>query len=196
SEDQFQTYAEFVNAQARWAARQEYRDLLLMQQAQQQAQHAAQMRDMRASAFAERMQAAEQAEPALLTTIAPEVLELRPAMSLQPGERPTGATAIADALLESEQPQRLMRYLSDHTDDLRRITALHPMLAMREIGRLEARLDAASLGSVSQPTTRSQAKPPIQPVGSGAAMPTGARDPKDISSLAEWEAVRRSFGAR
>ncbi len=194
-EDQFDTYAGFVAAQARWAARQQYRELMEHAQQQAEAQHADALRHTRASTFAERMQAASQAEPELLTSLSPEVLNLRPAMSLQPGERPDGGTAVADALLESEQPQQLMRYLSDHPDDLRRLRALHPMLAMREVGRLEARLDAAPSGSVSQPSL-SQAKPPIQPVGRGASVPPGARDPKDISSLAEWEAVRRSFGAR
>ena len=105
------------------------------------------------------------------------------------------ATAFADLVLHHEQPGRLLTYFSDHKDDFRRLTALHPMLAMRELGRLEARLDAAPSGSASQPSL-SQAKPPIQPVGRGASVPTGARDPKDISSLAEWESVRRSFGAR
>lgn len=194
-EDQFDTYAAFVAAQARWAARQQYRELMQHAQAQAEAQQADDLRHARASTFASRMAAAEQAEPALLAGLSPEVLNLRPAMSLQPGERPDGGTAVADALLESEQPQRLMRYLSDHPDDLRRLQALHPMLAMREVGRLEARLDAAPSGSASQPSL-SQAKPPIQPVGRGASVPTGARDPKDISSLAEWESVRRSFGAR
>jgi hypothetical protein len=195
SEEHYQTYAEFVAATARWSARQQYLELLQHAQAQAEAQQTADIRQTRASAFAERMQAAEQAEPALLTGLAPEVLDLRPAMSLQPGESPDGGTAIADALLEMEHPQHVMRYLSDHPDDFRRIRALHPMLAMREVGRIEARLDAASHGSASQPSL-SQAKPPIQPVGRGASVPTGARDPKDISSLAEWEAVRRSFGAR
>lgn len=195
SEEHYQTYAEFVAATARWSARQQYLELLQHAQAQAEAQQAADLRQTRASAFAERMQAAEQADPALLTGLSPEVLELRPAMSLQPGEQPDGGTAIADALLEMDHPQHVMRYLSNHPDDFRRIRALHPMLAMREVGRIEARLDAASSGSVSQPSL-SQAKPPIQPVGRGASVPTGARDPKDISSLAEWEAVRRSFGAR
>jgi hypothetical protein len=195
TEEQFETYREYVRAQAQWAARQQLQQFVQFTQ-QQAAQHeAAQYRATAASTFADRMQAAQAAEPALLAQIRPELLNLRPSFSLQPGERPTGETVIADLVLQHEQPERLLTALSQDDDTFRRIGALHPMLAMRELGRLEARLDAASSGSVSQPSL-SQAKPPIQPVGRGASVPPGARDPKDISSLAEWEAVRRSFGAR
>ena len=119
----------------------------------------------------------------LLAQLDPDVLNARPSMSLAPGEAPTGETAFADLVLHHEQPGRLLTYFSDHKDDYRRLTALHPMLAMRELGRLEARLDAASSGSVSTPSTLSQAKPPIQPVGRGASVPIGARDPNGIRPL-------------
>lgn len=195
-EEQFDTYREFVRAQAQWAARQQLSQFMQFAQQQAEQQQVEQHRTTAASAFAERMQQAQAAQPELLAQLDPDVLNARPSMSLAPGEAPTGETAFADLVLHHDQPDRLLTYFSDHKDDYRRLTALHPMLAMRELGRLEARLDAASSGSVSTPSTVSQAKPPIQPVGRGASVPIGARDPKDINSLAEWEAVRKSFGAR
>lgn len=181
---------------ARWGARQEVRAFQQEQQrlAQQQAaQHSAQSR-MRV--FAERLDAGAQADPTFIQALSPEVQNLRPAMSLAPNEQPTGATAMADALLESEQPARLARYLSEHPDDFRRLAALHPMLAMREIGRIEARLDAApASGSASAAPSVSQAKPPIQPVGRSVSSAASRRDPSRISSVAEWMSVRDSIDA-
>jgi hypothetical protein len=196
SPEAYGDYTAYVADQARWAARQEVRSLQAQDHRQHvEAQTARAMQD-RASAFADRLDAAAERSPELLADIAPEVLSLRPAMSLHRGEQPTGATAIADALLESDAPQLLMRHLTDYPDDLRRIAALHPMLAMREIGRLESRFDAASSGSAS---TRplSQARPPIQPVGRASSMPRGPRDASQINSVAEWRANReRLTGAR
>lgn len=179
---------------ARWGARQEVR-AFQQQQLQARAQQAvATEHQAIAQEFATRM---EQAGPDVVTSLAPHVKELRPLMSLRPGEQPTGETAMADALLTSEQPARLAQYLSDHPDDFRRIAALHPTLAMREIGRLEARLDAAPhAGSVSQAPSISQAKPPIQPVGRSVSSAASTRDPKSISSVAEWEAVRERYASR
>lgn len=196
TEEQFETYRDYVKAQAKWEARQQLQQFVQYAQQQAEQQQVQQSRSTAASAFADRMQQAQTTQPELLARIDPDVLNARPSMSLAPGETPTGETAFADLVLHHEQPDRLLMYFSDHKDDYRRLSALHPMLAMRELGRIEARLDAASSGSVSTPSTTSQAKPPIQPVGRGASVPTGARDPKDINSLAEWEAVRKSFGAR
>jgi len=196
TEEQFETYRDYVRAQAQWAARQQLSQFVQFAQQQAEHQQVEQHRTTAASTFAERMQQAQATQPELLAQLDPDVLNARPSLSLAPGETPTGETAIADLVLHHEQPGRLLTYLSDHKDDFRRIAALHPMLAMRELGRLEARLDAASSGSVSTPSPTSQAKPPIQPVGRGASVPIGARDPKDINSLAEWEAVRKQFGAR
>ena len=195
--EHYSDYASFVSDQARWAARQEFRALQAREQQQWATQQAERAMQTRASTFADRLDKATETDPELLADIAPEVLSLRPAMSLRQGEQPTGATAIADALLESDVPHMLMRHLSDHPDDLRRITALHPMLAMREIGRIEARLDTASSGPVPAPSV-SQAKPPIQPVGRSAAVPGGQRDPSQINSVAEWNAYkgRLTAGAR
>ena len=182
---------------ARWGARQEVR-AYEQQQLQARAQQAVETEQQAiAREFVSRMDAAAQADPQLAEPLAPHVQDLRPLMSLHPGEQPTGETAMADALLTSEQPARLAQYLSTHPDDFRRIAALHPTLAMREIGRLEARLDTAPrAGSVPQAPSISQAKPPIQPVGRSVSAASSTREPGQISSVAEWEAVRPRYASR
>jgi hypothetical protein len=186
----YSEYGDFVAAKARWAARQEVSNALEGQRQQQAVFMQQEHNNNRASAFAEKMAKGSAHDPEFLAKVPSEILNLRPAMSLNRGEEPTGATAIADVLLESETPQILMAYLSSHEDDFRRISALHPMLAMREIGRIEVGLDAVSNGSAFTPVS-SQAQPPIRPVGSSSVRAGVAhRAPKDINSLAEWRVAR------
>jgi hypothetical protein len=190
-EASYSDYGEFVTAKARWAARQELS--VAIQAAHQHEQQTAQQQQQqhRADAFAKKMESGMPNDPEFLSTIQPEILNLRPAMSLQKGEVPTGATAIADLLMDSDHPHSLMSYLSSHEDDFRRISALHPMLAMRELGRIEVGLDAAPNGSASPPVS-SQAQPPIKPVGSSSARTAATdRSPSDINSVAEWEIARK-----
>ena len=190
TEAEYSEYGEFVSAKARWAARQEVSKAFESVQQHQAASLKQQHDADRASSFAEKMARGSEHDPEFLAKVPSEILNLRPAMSLVAGEEPTGATAIADVLLESDTPQTLMAYLSSHEDDFRRISALHPMLAMREIGRIEVGLDAAPNGSASPPVT-SQAQPPIRPVGSSSAKPQAVhRAPADINSLAEWRVAR------
>lgn len=192
-EKEYQEYGEFVAAKARWAARQEVMEALKIAQThQREAQNQSAYED-RAAAFAHKMQEGSASDPEFLAKIPSEILNLRPAMSLQQGEEPTGATAIADVLMDSDQPHILMEYLSSHEDDFRRISALHPMLAMREIGKLEVGLVAAPNGSAPAPVS-SQAQPPIKPVGSSSAKPLVAhKSPEDINSVAEWRAARKQL---
>jgi hypothetical protein len=191
AEADYTDYGAFVTAKARWAARQELSSAI--QVAHQHERQASQQQHYqnRAAAFSKKMSENGTDDPAFLATIQPEILNLRPAMSLKEGEAPTGATAIADLLMDSEHPQSMMSYLSSHEDDFRRISALHPMLAMRELGRIEVGLDAAPNGSASPPVS-SQAQPPIRPVGSSSARTAASqRSPEDITSVAEWERVRK-----
>jgi len=191
TEADYTDYGEFVTAKARWAARQELSVAIQSAQQQQQQEARTNQYQDRAAAFSKKMNEGGTDDPEFLAKIQPEILNLRPAMSLQEGETPTGATAIADLLMDSENPHSLMAYLSSHEDDFRRISALHPMLAMRELGRIEVGLDAAPNGSASAPVS-SQAQPPIRPVGSSSARTAAThRSPSDIDSVAEWEVVRK-----
>ena len=192
-EKQFTEYGDFIAAKARWAARQEVGAAFQIAHDNHQAAQAQGMAQQRASQFAERIEALSANDPEFLARIQPEILNLRPAMSLQEGETPTGATAIADLLVDSENPHQMMEYLSSHEDDFRRISALHPMLAMRELGRIEVGLDAAPHGSAPTPPVSSQAAPPIQPVRSSATTSATTRSPADIQTVSEWEVARKKL---
>jgi len=85
------------------------------------------------------------------------------------------STPMAHAITESPVGPELLLYLSDHPQDAQRIATLHPIQAMREMGKLEARYDAATPGTGSAPApAMSQAKPVIKPVTGGPA--TSERD--------------------
>jgi hypothetical protein len=191
-EKQFSEYGAFIAAKARWAARQEVGAALQAVHQQQQYDQEQGFAQQRAAQFAERVESLSANDPEFLTRIQPEILNLRPAMSLQEGETPTGATAIADLLVDSENPHQMMEYLSSHEDDFRRISALHPMLAMRELGRIEVGLGAAPHGSAPTPVS-SQAAPPIQPVRSSATTSATTRSPADIQTVSEWEVARKKL---
>ncbi|MEK9722041.1 MAG: hypothetical protein VW405_00975, partial [Rhodospirillaceae bacterium] len=188
--DQFERYEDFVMANAQFAADKRVRQELARLQSEAQAQQLEQMRSSRAQQFSDRVKAAEANDPEFLTKVSPEVLNLRPAMNLQPGETPDGGTAVADYLVELDDPRPMMLHLSEHPEEFRRITALHPMFAMRELGRLDARLYAAPTGPASVSPAVSRAKPPIRPVGAGSQAPTAHRDPSRMNSLAEYRAWR------
>jgi hypothetical protein len=191
-ENQFTEYGDFIAAKARWAARSEVNAALQAAHQQQQQSQQQGYAQQRAAQFADRVEALSADDPEFLTRIQPEILNLRPAMSLQEGETPTGATAIADLLVDSESPHQMMEYLSSHEDDFRRISALHPMLAMRELGRIEVGLGAAPHGSAPTPVS-SQAAPPIQPVRSSATTSATTRSPSDIQTVSEWEVARKQL---
>ena len=191
-EKQFSEYGDFIAAKARWAARQEVGAALQAAHQHQQQSEQQNYAQQRATQFAERVDALSANDPEFLTRIQPEILNLRPAMSLQKGETPTGATAIADLLVDSENPHQMMEYLSSHEDDFRRICALHPMLAMRDLGRIEESLGAAPHGSAPTPVS-SQAAPPIQPVRSSATTSATSRSPADIQTVSEWEVARKKL---
>jgi hypothetical protein len=189
SESDYQEYGDFIAAKARWAARQEVGEAIAYANNYREQETIKSQQEERASNFANKLESSTSDDPDFLTRINPEVLNLRPAMSLQEGETPDGGTAIADLLVDSESPKQMMEYLSSNEDDFRRISALHPMLAMRELGRIEAGFGAAPNGPAPR-LVRSQAQPPIRPVGSSANTVARHREPSDISSVAEWRVAR------
>lgn len=85
-------------------------------------------------------------------------------------------------ILESEKGPLLQYHFAKNASDLRRINALPPMAAAREIGRLEARL------SLAKPSTATKAPPPV-------SAPKGGASPS--SQEARMEAyLKRQYGDR
>ncbi len=85
-------------------------------------------------------------------------------------------------LLESEKGPLLQYHFAKNASDLRRINALPPLAAAREVGRLEARL------SLAKPSTATNAPPPV-------TAPKGGATPS--SQEARMEAyLKRQYGER
>lgn len=96
--------------------------------------------------------------------------------------------AIAQALIESDAPAKLMEYMTANPQDVDRIAALSPARQAAEIGKLEAKL--ASTPSVK--TTKTPA--PINPVGGG----TGASGAtiQNAKTMDEFMAAMKKNGSR
>lgn len=91
---------------------------------------------------------------------------------------------IAEALIESDAPEKLMVFMAAHPEDVERIAAMSPARQAAEIGKLEARL--ASVPKVSS------APAPIKPIGSRGSASNS--DPSKMS-MEEYAEFRKKNGA-
>lgn len=99
---------------------------------------------------------------------------------------------VSDAIADSELGPEILNHFVENPKDCERIAALAPSAAIREIGKLEARLEAAIKPPGDEPVKPapvvtkqpSSAPAPIKP-GGGAASP-GNETPSDSDSIAEW----------
>ena len=81
-----------------------------------------------------------------------------------------------DAVLNSEEGPAVMYHLCQNPEECDRIAGLHPMLAIKEMGKLEARLEAARTGPASSAEPLTRAPRPIKPVGGGHTASTVPMD--------------------
>lgn len=95
--------------------------------------------------------------------------------------------AIANALIDSDVPAKLMAHLSTHPEEVTRIAGLSPARQAAEIGKLETKLATA------QPVTVSKAPAPIKPIGTKGSATNS--DPSK-ASMEEYMAIRKAQGAR
>jgi len=77
--------------------------------------------------------------------------------SVQAPEGP-GVSAARQAMLEEDSGAEILYYLGTHSDELRRIAALSPVSAVREIGKLSARL--SPVAGNGKPAATALPKPP------------------------------------
>jgi|TARA_R110000824_G_scaffold112149_4_gene261187 hypothetical protein len=78
-----------------------------------------------------------------------------------------------DTVLSSESGPALMYYLSKNPEECDRIANMHPMVQIKELGKLEARIEGVTqAGPSSSPEPVTRAPRPIKPVGGGATIPT------------------------
>lgn len=95
---------------------------------------------------------------------------------------------LQEALLTSEHGPEIMYQLAKNPAELARISALSPVIAVREIGRLEAKL--ASVAPAPKTTTRTATRPPAPPTSvKGTASSSRSLDEL---SLSEYKRAMRS----
>ena len=92
-----------------------------------------------------------------------------------------------DAVLNSESGPAMMYHLCQNPEECDRIAAMNPILALKEMGRLEGRLEVAVPGPTSTAESITKAPRPIKPVGGGA---TASTIPLDQMAYREYKRIR------
>lgn len=94
------------------------------------------------------------------------------------------------AVMESDLGVEIVRHLGQNPAERDRIAALSPVAQVREIGKIEARLEAKKAEPARQ---ASKAPPPIETVGGGKG--GGGSNLENAQSQAQYEAMRAQQGA-
>jgi hypothetical protein len=101
---------------------------------------------------------------------------------------------MAEVINSSPVSHELAYHLAKNTDESRRIAALPPLAAARELGRLEAKLTS---GPTAKPRISTNAPEPIRPIAGDKATAVINKE-LDEMTTAEFiaEQNRREFGTR
>ena len=113
-----------------------------------QAHQNQQAKDAQTSQWNNRLVEAREQDPAFDSSLNPETPMSLPMQHLA---------------MESPQGIQILQWLSANPKESQRISSLHPAETYREMGKLEARLEAAPLRASARAV--SNAKPPIRPLG-------------------------------
>lgn len=179
-EENFEVYRDFVKAQSRWEARQEFKAAMEAQQeAARRVEISRQMEKARET-FSTRLQEAGGQE--FLDKISPDVLNI------------SSDTPLGVAIRDSEMAPKVMEYLTEHPEAFQALSGLHPAHVFREIGKIEGKLEGvASAGSAPQAKpvnpAVSKAKPPVRPV---SGMASQGSELSDDTPFEEFVARRRA----
>lgn len=167
-EADFDDYAKYVKAQARWEVRQELKAHQQQQEIRQQAKAHADKVVGTVDTFHKRMADVTTKDPEFLERVEPRLLELQPSFMLPPDQRPGPHNVLADAFVASEQAAELMLYLTEHPDVRQRILGMGSRREMEiAIAKIEAKLEGGSVAAAPPPKPGvSRAKPPVKPVAS------------------------------
>ena len=194
-EEDFETYKEYVKAQSRFEVRQELAEE--RERARQEAQAAEHGKAIKTAIdnLLEGTDKLGQEDPEAAERVAEVAAQLVPSFGLPPGVKPTAPNFAADEILTSKSgAPRIMLWLSEHPDALQRLATLKdPRDALREVARIDARLDSASPGQPAPKakTAVSQAPPPIRPV-TGVPAATDSDDLTGDLSYDEFAARKRA----
>jgi chemotaxis protein histidine kinase CheA len=176
--DQFTAYEDYSMALAEFISEAKHTEHTAAQQDAYEQQQIAQQQQVQLDRWSKTLDEARQHDPKF-----DETLNLDTPMSMP----------MQHLAMESPQGIEILQWLSAHPDDAQRLSTLHPAETYREMGKLEARLEAAS-STVSSGPARvvSSAKAPIKPLGTSPPV----EDPFEITDdLSMDEHFRRMNAA-
>lgn len=100
-----------------------------------------------------------------------------------------GVAAARQAMLEDSAGAEILYHLCTHPDELKRIAALHPIAAVREIGRLSATFSPPIANGKQR---LSDAPPPPPSRGKPAPVTESLDDPAVLNDFRKWERLRKA----
>lgn len=122
------------------------------------------------------------------------------------GQHPDEAQALSslplsypmmDAVAESPDPIPLLSYFANHPSEATRLAQLPPRSALLALGALSHRLvEGVNTGSPSPAPPRSQAPPPIRPIGGVRGTGDASHEPADFDAWVTWANKRERAGGR
>ena len=176
--DQFTAYEDYSMALAEFVSDAKHTENTAAQQHAYEQQQIAQEQQVQLDRWSKTLDEARQHNPKF-----DETLNLDTPMSLP----------MQHLAMESPHGIAILQWLSEHPDDAQRLSTLHPAETYREMGKLEARLEAASPTVSSGPArVVSSAKAPIKPLGTSPPV----EDPFEITDdLSMDEHFRRMNAA-
>lgn len=188
-EEDYERYSDYTADLSIFIADQRYAE---KEQARQQtaAQRAAEQARIEVNtAFISRIEAAE---PNFLESVSQDVLDIPTFDSLQPDEPVTAWHVIGEELRRSEHVVGLMRFFTQHPDELQRLATLPPRDLTRSLAILETRIGAAPAGPAQAPRVSSQAKPPIRPERGAPLVSDEGSDDESIEAYIARENRRQA----
>lgn len=173
--DQFKDYNEFVEALADWKADQKVSEALKARDADTAKTAEARLQETKAQTFAERQATAKASISDYDAVVSAADIPI--------------SSHLGEAILDSDKGPELVYHLAKNPAEAARLSALSPLAAARELGRLEATLGQAS--TPAKPVTKAPA--PMKPTSGNGTSSTA--DPAKMSHE-EYRAYRAKQGAR
>ena len=172
--DKFGSYDEYVEALADWKADQRVAESFKRRDAERSQAAEARAAEAKAQAWAERQSEFREATPDYDAVVGKSAVQIAP--------------HVVDTLLDSESGPELAYHLAKRPETVKRINALSPLSAARELGRIEATLSSPAAPQIKP---ASKAPAPITPVRSSAPAAV------DLASanMDQYIAARRKQGA-
>lgn len=176
--DDFETYEEYIESVAEWTAEQKFKAKEVETEKKAVEQSAKQKLD----AHNQRVDAYKEANPDF-QDLAEEFFE-------EHGEDFRLSGPLTEAIAESDNGAALLHELLKNQETLLAINSMNPSKAFRELGKIEARLEASSEQKAETKIKTTKAPPPAKTMNASGASAKRSVYDADKLSQAEYERMR------